>query len=78
MGDVGTFVTLLDNIFQIFIVVRDFFSAFSTTASIYPTDLSILITPDLFLISRRELEGKSESVILVHSGCSAANKVSNP
>ena len=38
MGDVGTFVTLLHNIFQIFIVVKDFFSALRTTSSIYPTD----------------------------------------
>ena len=38
IGDVGTFVTLLDNIFQIFIVVKDFFPALRTTPSIYPTD----------------------------------------
>ena len=38
MRDVGTFVTLLDSVFQIFIVVKDFFSALRTTPSIYPTD----------------------------------------
>jgi len=37
-GIAGTFVTLLDNIFQIFIVVKDFFPALGTAASIYPTD----------------------------------------
>jgi len=35
MGDVGTFVTLLDNILQILIPVKDFFASNSTTASIY-------------------------------------------
>ena len=32
MGDVATFVTLLDNIFQIFIVVKDFSPALGTAA----------------------------------------------
>ena len=33
IGDVGTFVTLADNILQILISVKDFFASIGTTAS---------------------------------------------